>query len=53
MAPFEASIVVFVDGGSRRGIVDREATVGKVRDYVSYVDDWARTHVCCTDVCFA
>jgi hypothetical protein len=38
VAPFDASVVVIVDGGSRRGIVDREATVGKVGDHVTYVD---------------
>ncbi len=54
MAPFDASVVVIVDGGSgTRGIVDREAAVGKVGDHVSCIDGEARTHVRCTDFCFA
>jgi hypothetical protein len=53
VAPFDESIIVIVDGGSERGIVDREAAVGKVGDHVMCIDREARTQVRCTDFCFA
>jgi hypothetical protein len=53
VASFDTSVVVIVDGGSGRGIVDREAAVGKVGDHVACIDGEARTHVRCTDSCFA